>query len=71
MSRSGLEKMAAKIALDLVEAGIPREIAANRVAGLVATTVAVCGVARDEDLFETYKMLQEIGDNYWPDDGEV
>lgn len=68
MSRSGLEKMAVRIALDLVEAGLPRDVAANRVAGLVATTVAVCGVARDEDLFETYKMLQEIGNNIWPEE---
>lgn len=68
MSRSGLEKMAVKIALDLVEAGIPRDVASQRVISLVGTTVAVTNLNRDEDLFETYKMLREVGDNVWPEE---
>lgn len=68
MSRSGLEQMAVKIALDLVEAGIPRDVASQRVISLVGTTVAVTNLNRDEDLFETYKMLREVGDNVWPEE---
>lgn len=68
MSRSGLEKMAVKIALDLVEAGIPRDVASQRVISLVGTTVAVTNLNRHEDLFETYKMLREVGDNVWPEE---
>lgn len=68
MSRSGLEQMAVKIALDLVEAGIPRDVASQRVISLVGTTVAVTNLNRHEDLFETYKMLREVGDNVWPEE---